>query len=383
MAVKLAVAAGTDVGKVRTNNEDAFVVADLNRDSKELGAENAESFDVRDRGILVAVSDGMGGEAAGEVASALVVETLRRVLAEKAPDSAEGKAAIAKAVEDAVTTANEEVLSAAKDPSKKGMGATLTAVYVHGDTAYIAEVGDSRAYLLRGRRMRQMTKDQSFVQLLVDAGAMSEEEAKNYPHKNIILQAMGQQKNVATALGKLALRRNDRLLLCSDGLSNKVSPEEMREVICDSPSLEAACRKLIELANERGGEDNVTVVLAELSGDDLRPPQDAESVTQTFEIMKEGPGAEATKTTVPQGQARRKAAAAAAADPAAKEAAPAAEGKAGEAAPAAKKDDDDDLAIPEPTPATPEEMKSRPLQMAVAFGIMAVMVLVFYYLLKD
>src|SRR5262249_35503128 len=151
--------------------------------------ESPTDFDVKERGVLLAVSDGMGGEQAGEVASALVVDTLQRVLRENASESDESKAQITKLLETAVTKPNEEVFAAAKDPSKRGMGATLTAIYVTGADAYIVEIGDSRAYLLRGKRMRQLTRDQSFVQLLLDSGAISEEEAQNYPHKNIILQA--------------------------------------------------------------------------------------------------------------------------------------------------------------------------------------------------
>ena len=260
MGIKLAVAAKTDVGKVRTNNEDAFVVADLNRGDPASVDAAPGDFDVVERGVLMAVSDGMGGEQAGEVASALVVETLRKAMLEEGLDTEESNSAITKAIESAVVKANEEVFAAAKDPGKRGMGATLTAVYIQRGMAYIAEIGDSRAYLIRGRRCRQMTKDQSFVQLLLDSGAISEEEAKNYPHKNIILQAIGQQKVLNTAVGKLELRRGDRLLLCSDGLSNKVTPEEMREVVCDATSLTNACAKLISLANERGGDDNITVI---------------------------------------------------------------------------------------------------------------------------
>jgi len=355
MGIKLAVAATTDMGKVRTNNEDAYVVADLNRGEPVNVDKKAADFDVVERGVLMAVSDGMGGEQAGEVASALVVETLRKAMAESAPESEEGKAAITRAIESAVTKANEEVFAAAKDPGKRGMGATLTAVYIHGDTAYIAEIGDSRAYLIRGRRVRQMTKDQSFVQLLLDSGAISEEEAKNYPHKNIILQAIGQQKNLATAVGKLELRRGDRLILCSDGLSNKVTPEEMREVVCDATSLNNACVKLVALANERGGDDNSTVVLAQLTGDDLRPHRDEESVTQTFEVVKAGPNADVTSEPPPPAEAQ-------AAEP--------------------QTPPPGHISGP-PSPQDEADLKSRPLQMLVAVVMMLVMLGVFYVLFKS
>ncbi|HSQ66372.1 MAG TPA: Stp1/IreP family PP2C-type Ser/Thr phosphatase [Polyangiaceae bacterium] len=355
MGIKLAVAAKTDVGKVRTNNEDAFVVADLNRGDPVNVESSPGDFDVVERGVLMAVSDGMGGEQAGEVASALVVETLRKAMAEDAPESEESNSAITKAIEAAVIKANEEVFAAAKDPGKRGMGATLTAVYIQRDTAYIAEIGDSRAYLIRGRRVRQMTKDQSFVQLLLDSGAISEEEAKNYPHKNIILQAIGQQKVLNTAVGKLELRRGDRLILCSDGLSNKVAPEEMREVVCDATSLSNACAKLVALANERGGDDNATVVLAQLTGDDLRPYRDEESVTQTFEVVKLGPNADVGGPPLP----------------------------ADEDAPAQPQTASAAAGTPAPSPEDEADLRSRPLQMAVAVVMMLVMLGVFYLLFKD
>ncbi|HEY1960479.1 MAG TPA: Stp1/IreP family PP2C-type Ser/Thr phosphatase [Polyangiaceae bacterium] len=348
MAIKLAVAAKTDVGKVRTNNEDAYVVADLNRGDR-VTAEKPIDFDVQSRGVLLAVSDGMGGEQAGEVASALVVETLRKVLVDIAPEEEEGKTAITRIIEDAVTKANEEVFAAAKDPGKRGMGATLTAVFVNGPSAYIAEIGDSRAYLLRGRRMRQMTKDQSFVQLLLDSGAITEEEAANYPHKNIILQAIGQQKNLNIAVGKLGLRRGDRLLLCSDGLSNKVTPDEMRDMVCDAKSIDEACAKLIETANERGGDDNATVVLAEATGDDLIVYRDEETVTQTFEVVKAGPNTDIKSDRPPPPEEEKS------------ETPP-------EAEPAPLEDQSD--------------LKSRPLQMAVAVVMMAVMVCVVYLIFR-
>ncbi len=359
MGIKLSVAARTDVGKVRTNNEDSFVVADLNRGDRST-MDAATDFNVTERGVLLAVSDGMGGEAAGEVASALVVETLRRVLAENAPQSEESKTAITKLIENAVIKANEEVFAAAKDPGKRGMGATLTAIYVNGPEAYIAEIGDSRAYLLRGRRMRQMTRDQSFVQLLLDSGAISEEEAKNYPHKNIILQALGQQKNLNVALGKLTLRRNDRLLICSDGLSNKVTPDEMHDILGEGPSLADACTKLIDLANDRGGDDNCTVVIAQALGDELEIHRDEETVTQTFEVVKAGPNTD-IKSDHP---------------PAVVAVAP----------PATLPDTIPPAAIlPEPVSTAEDaaDRKSRPLQLAVAAIMMLVMIGVFYFIFKD
>jgi serine/threonine protein phosphatase PrpC len=287
MGVRLKVFGATDVGRVRSNNEDTFVVADLNRDSPTVLKEDIAEFDVREAGILMAVSDGMGGEQAGEVASALVVESLRRELAgDKKDKKVDGKERLAQ-IERAVTKANVEVWQAASAPDKAGMGATLTAVFVEGGAAHIAEVGDSRAYLIRSGRIRQMTRDQSFVQLLLESGVISESEAANYPHRNVILQAMGQRPEVTVAIGKLELRRGDVLILCSDGLSNKLQAEEMRELVAKHADLKLATKKMIELANDRGGEDNITIVAALAFGEDLPPPMRAETVTQTFEVLQD------------------------------------------------------------------------------------------------
>jgi serine/threonine protein phosphatase PrpC len=149
------------------------------------------------------------------------------------------------------------------------MGATLTAALIHGRRAYVAEVGDSRAYVLRGSRLCQVTHDQSYAQVLFDAGTLTREQAEAFQYKNVILQAIGTRQDVVVALNRFTLRRGDRLLLCSDGLTGEVEDEEIRRVLLATPNLAAACRALVELANARGGEDNITVVLAEMSGEGL------------------------------------------------------------------------------------------------------------------
>ncbi len=272
----------TDMGRVRTNNEDAFLIAELAGAAAAPAPAGVQTFDATEHAALLAVSDGMGGADAGEVASALVVESLRRAMTE-----AGGDLDWDEATRQAVEKANREVWSAARAPGRKGMGATVTAVCLQGDHAHIAEVGDSRAYLLRNARIRQVTRDQSFVQYLVDAGALKPEDAANYPMKNVVLQAMGQSPDVQVALGRLELRRGDKLLLCSDGLSGKLSSEEMLARVQQASSLEAACHALIALANDRGGEDNITVVLARVDGEGLKIPQDQESLTQTFQVLAE------------------------------------------------------------------------------------------------
>jgi len=273
----LSVAGYTDVGKVREKNEDSFVVADLTGGTLLDGASHAR-FDVGARGVLLAVSDGMGGAQAGEVASALVVETLTLALAKAEADTPRDAL-----MNDAVQKAHRAVWDTAKRESKK-MGATLTAVFVHAGKAYIAEVGDSRAYLIRAGKMCQLTHDQSMVQMLVDTGVIEPEQAETSPIRNIILQAMGNQPNVKVALARLDLRDRDCFVLCSDGLTGMVHDDEIRDMILASGRPEVAAKQLIDLANERGGKDNITVVLAGVGGG-LTPPSADETITDTLEVL--------------------------------------------------------------------------------------------------
>jgi serine/threonine protein phosphatase PrpC len=277
--VKMVVSAMTDVGRSRTTNEDAFSITDL-ASGKTLPASGTDyAIDVQERGVLLAVSDGMGGAQAGEVASALVLDSLQQAMARDA------RGAIHEQLESAVQRANRNVFEEAKSEDKHGMGATLTALFVRGDEAYIAEVGDSRGYLLRKGRLRQITRDQSLVQMLVDQGVMSVEEARSSPSKNVILQAMGLRRDVRVAIARLRLRRGDRFVLCSDGVSNPVSDAELQQIVTHSDP-RAACETMIALANERGGDDNQTAIVADLTGDDLPLPDEFETVTETYEVLK-------------------------------------------------------------------------------------------------
>jgi serine/threonine protein phosphatase PrpC len=273
----LSVAGQTDIGKVREKNEDTFVVADLSGGTL-LDQEAHERFDVGERGVLLAVSDGMGGAQAGEVASALVVETLTRALATASPETPRDAL-----MNDAIQKAHRAVWDTAKRESKK-MGATLTAVFVHAGVAYIAEVGDSRAYLIRTGKMCQLTHDQSMVQMLVDTGIIEPDQAEHSPIRNVILQAMGNQQNVKVALAKLELRDRDCIVLCSDGLTGLVHDDEIRDMVLASGRPEVATKQLIDLANERGGKDNITVVVAGVGGG-LSRPATGETINDTFQVL--------------------------------------------------------------------------------------------------
>jgi serine/threonine protein phosphatase PrpC len=278
----------TDAGRVRPANEDAFVIADMSVGMSAV-ALRGPRFNVGSRGILLAVSDGMGGAEAGEVASALALESLREHLDDTCRESD-----IMQSVKCAVEAANRDVVVAAREPSQARMGATLVAVVVHRALAHIASVGDSRVYLIRGGEIRQLTKDQSYVEVLIGAGVITREQAQTSPYRNVILQAMGRRDAVTVALVRLALRRGDVLLLCSDGLSNKVADEEMLRIVNESVSHEQACARLVGLANERGGEDNITVILAEVAGLELANPKSSEAVSGTIEIVQEFDGSKPT-----------------------------------------------------------------------------------------
>jgi len=173
-----------------------------------------------------------------------------------------------------VEVANEQIHAyAAAHPEVRGMGTTTTAVGVLADHFFLSQVGDSRAYLIRNGQAVQLTRDQSLMQRLVEAGELTEEEAARSERRNIILQALGPDARVKVDLTHQEVRKGDILVLCSDGLTGTVKKEEIAAVATRERDLQAACDKLIALANERGGPDNITVVLARFDGEGLRPPE--------------------------------------------------------------------------------------------------------------
>jgi serine/threonine protein phosphatase PrpC len=280
-SILVSVFARTDIGLKRTGNEDAFLVADLSTGRSGLGPE-ISNHAVGERGSLMVVSDGMGGAAAGEIASEMSVKTLLEAL-----QNSSLELEIGDRLNKATEIANERVWNTARqNPKLAGMGATLTAVLVHQNLAYIAQVGDSRAYLIRGGRIKQLTKDQSLIQLLTDSGALQPDQLSAVPH-NVIMQALGTAPTVQVAMSVVELSRNDQLLLCSDGLSNKLEPEEMARVVEEAESITAACRRLVELANERGGDDNITVIVASFDGEGLDSAAEC-SITGSYRVLSQG-----------------------------------------------------------------------------------------------
>jgi len=219
------------------------------------------------------VSDGMGGALAGDVASRMAIEAVPDVLMGTNTEGAgcEPDATLVDCLKEATMQANRNIhYKSLEDSRCSGMGATLTGAAVKGDKLDLVQVGDSRAYVMRGQTIRLATKDQSLVQQLVDVGQISEEEAETHMFRNVILQALGAQTELAPATARIQIRQGDMLLLCSDGLSGKLRNEEIRQIIFDSTDdLGAACKALVDEANNRGGEDNITVVLARFTGDEL------------------------------------------------------------------------------------------------------------------
>jgi protein phosphatase len=279
--VLVSVFARTDIGRRREGNEDAFLIADLTTGKVGLGPDMI-THPVGERGSLLIVSDGMGGAVAGEIASEIAVKAIRQSLLELPPDIVEPQR-----LKIATEIANESIWNEAqRNASLTGMGATVTAVLVRGCQASIAQVGDSRAYLIRGDRIKQITKDQSYAQMLVDSGAIKPEQIESVP-QNVIMQALGTQPAVHVALTSVELHRNDHLVLCSDGLSGKIKAEEMRRVVQECSDLMTACRLLVDLANERGGEDNITVVLAHFDGVGLEAADQNATITDSFKALDE------------------------------------------------------------------------------------------------
>jgi PPM family protein phosphatase len=281
MPIRLAISGVTEVGLVRTANEDAFVIAEL--PGKVLPPNGVMRFVVGESGALVAVSDGMGGHVAGERASALTLESAMAALSANA-SAADAAIDPVTRLRDAVETANRAVWAHGEGKGTQRMGATLTAVLICGRDAILAEVGDSRAYLLRGGVIKQVTKDQSLVQILVDAGVVSPDCTDDVPGKGVLVQAMGLKPEVKVALAKLELRQRDCLLLCSDGLSNELSEAEMRDTVLGSASLDEASARLVQRAKDHGGRDNITVVLVGVTGD-LPALDPSERISSTLDIL--------------------------------------------------------------------------------------------------
>lgn len=226
----------TDVGRVREVNEDSFTVI------------APETY---------VVADGMGGHASGEVASRILVDTAKELL--DRPEVFYSELVLKKAV----LRANDAILSQASEvPEYAGMGTTATLFHREGEQGIWAHVGDSRIYLLRGQELCQITRDHSLVEDLVENGSITREEARNHPRKNILTRAVGAEENLLVDTGSLRLQNGDRLLLCSDGLTNMVTDAQIQEILQDGHPMDKAA-VLVQKALEAGGTDNITAIVVE------------------------------------------------------------------------------------------------------------------------
>ena len=237
------IVAKTDKGRVRESNQDAYAVGEFS-----------------DEVVWSVVRDGMGGAAGGNIASALAV----KVISDKINASYREKmrdASIKNMLDSALTAANIEVYDFAEaKPELKGMGTTVVCAIVRDNQAYIAHAGDSRAYVINNGNVRQVTTDHSMVQDLVNKGKITKEQALRHPNKNIITRAVGVDKSIDIDFEQIDLEDDDTLLLCTDGLSNFVSNDEMVELMSDGKHYAFADR-LVQKANSNGGRDNITVVI--------------------------------------------------------------------------------------------------------------------------
>jgi len=269
----------TDVGLIREHNEDNFLVADVTAGVRTNDGKEPLKLGLGDKGALLLVCDGMGGAAAGEVASQMAVDVIYEALAGAPPLPRDP---FARLVRRAVERANERIFIQSRDnQSERGMGTTCTVAGLVDSTLVVGQIGDSRCYVLRDGKLAQVTKDQSLAWQLIEAGAMTPEEAKAFEHANIILQALGVQERVEVVLSRVDLRKGDVALLCSDGLHGPVSDEELLGVLVAEPDLQKASEMLIQKALDRDGPDNITVVLARFDGEGLLPPAPEDVVSFT------------------------------------------------------------------------------------------------------
>ena len=276
-AIRMTASALTDVGRTREHNEDRYLVGDLT--AGVASSEESEfACEVGPKGAILLVADGMGGASAGEVASRMATDLIFHQLATGwSADKDSSPRAFADHVRDSVEKANARIHERSRSQIElDGMGTTATLVGVLGSKLLVTQVGDSRAYLIRDRVATQLSRDQSYLQHLMDTEGLSEEEAEAMANSNVILQALGPHPSVDVVQSWEPVAHGDVVLLCSDGLSGMVRAEEIADAVDGGDDLTQVCRELVELANERGGPDNITVVAAQITGDGLATDEESE-----------------------------------------------------------------------------------------------------------
>ncbi len=261
--MKLIYAGKSDKGKLRKANEDFFACQKIKGDE-----------------YLFVVADGMGGHQAGDVASKLGTETFIR----RYNELREANTPIPEALRESISTANEEILEkATADLKKRGMGTTFSAVVLADMKAHIVHVGDSRIYITRDNEIVRLTTDHTFVEKMVEEGRLTEEEARDHPQKNILYMSLGARLSFAPELSEsFNLKKGDILALCSDGLNNMVTDVQIKEYVTNHPP-QKAVEKLIKLANENGGLDNITLLVILVNGN---KPKSSEK-TEPIKLVKQ------------------------------------------------------------------------------------------------
>ena len=235
----------TDIGKERSINEDVILIP-------------SESEELK----VFVLADGMGGANAGEVASKIASDTCREYFIAHIEKTQNDPYEIRELIREAVMEANKKVIEkSTSDSNCKGMGTTLIIVYVYKNKIYVGHVGDSRVYRIRKNIIRQLTKDHSFVQELVNSGTITKQEAKNHPRKNVLTKVIGYEENIKPDVITKGFLKDDVILICSDGLSNMLDDSMIYEIIVKNMSdINIMTKKLVEEANEAGGVDNISVI---------------------------------------------------------------------------------------------------------------------------
>jgi PPM family protein phosphatase len=268
--VRLRLAGRTDVGITRDHNEDAFAFLDLATGQSHQEVHDGV-IDVGLRGVVLVVADGMGGAAAGEIASEMAVEAvLDTFRAQWMNNVGRDTDTFVETIRDSADTANHRIFAyAGAHPEHAGMGTTATIAGLLGNSLYLAQVGDSRAYIVRDGVAQQITKDQSLMQQLIEAGEMTPDQAEVSERRNIILQALGPDSTVRPDFTQQPMARGDTLVMCSDGLTTHLRATDIARIVSASSDPDDACEQLIAAANAEGGHDNITVLVAQFQGDGL------------------------------------------------------------------------------------------------------------------
>lgn len=264
-ALEARIGTHTDVGKVRTNNEDSLVVFDLGKTGT-IAASGEESTLIQPPGLLLIIADGMGGMKSGEMASRMCVVDFPKIVLKWLKEHNTGDAEeLQRALEEAVRETHKRIFTTAQSsPEMKGMGTTMTAVLLQESRALIAQVGDSRAYLGRREKVTQITRDQTVWESMKKGAEDADAEFGNAPWKNMLSQALGAQEDLQVVVTSQEVQYDDWLLLCSDGLYRVVKPQDMADAFWSAGAPLEKAKRLVALANERGGPDNCSVILCHL-----------------------------------------------------------------------------------------------------------------------